>query len=80
MSHLRLTEKRLRILQSAASHPGGLVERPYMVGFERVAWDRNAAAMVSAGWLSNYVHGGFEITAAGRERLPKPEKDDDHVG
>lgn len=80
MSPLRLTEKRLQILQSAANHPGGLVERPYLVGFERVAWDKNAASMVTAGWLTTYVHGGFEITAAGRDHLPKPEEDNGHVG
>ncbi|AOG03360.1 hypothetical protein [Bosea sp. RAC05] len=80
MSPLRLTEKRLQILQSAANHPGGLVERPYLVGFERVAWNKNAAAMVSAGWLTAYVHGGFEITPSGRDQIPQPKKDDAHVG
>ena len=67
---LKLTEKRLRILETAAKHPLGLVERPYHVGFERVAWDKNARALVEAGLLAVYRHGGYELTEAGRAQLP----------
>lgn len=69
----RLTEKRLRILRTAAGHPLGLVERPYLVGFERVAWDRNARVLVEAKLLSDYRHGGYEITDDGRARAAEFE-------
>jgi len=62
----RLTTARLRILTAAMASPLGVVTRPYMTGFERVAWDRNARTLCDAGWLTEYVHGGFEVTAAGR--------------
>ena len=65
----RLTENRLRILRTAAGHKLGLVERPYLLGFERASWDRNARALVAAELLANYVHGGYEITDSGRARL-----------
>jgi hypothetical protein len=68
---LKLTENRRKILQAAADDRRnlGVVERPYLIGFERVSWERNAKAMVGCGWLSPYLHGGFEITAAGRQAL-----------
>lgn len=69
----RLTEKRLRILRAAASHERGLVDRPHLVGFERIAWDRNADYLVLTDFLSPYVHGGFEITEAGRAALAQAE-------
>lgn len=66
---MALTEKRLRILNRAAADDRGLVSRPYMTGFERVAWDRNVAHLVAQQFLVPYRHGGFEITVAGREAL-----------
>jgi hypothetical protein len=62
----RFTVARYRILRTAALHERGLVSRPYLTGFEAVSWDRNASALCKQGWLEPYVHGGFEITAAGR--------------
>ncbi len=64
---LRLTEKRLRLLENASSHKMGIVERPYLVGFDRVSWDKDAQYLVDQGLLIPYVHGGYEITPAGRE-------------
>jgi len=69
----RLTEPRLRILRAAAKDKLGLVERPYLTGFERVSWDKNAAYLSNRFLLSPYVHGGFEITDAGRAALAKAE-------
>jgi len=68
---VRLTEKRLRILRTASDHPLGLVTRPYLTGFERVSWDRNATTLQAGGLLAPYVHGGFEITPAGRAVLER---------
>lgn len=70
---LRLTENRLRILRTAAGHKLGLVDRPYLLGFERVSWDRNARALVDAELLEDYRHGGYEITDAGRARLAEAD-------
>lgn len=67
--NIRLTECRLRILRAANNDRLGLVSRPYFTGFSRVTWDRNAADLIKAGLLSRYVHGGFEITDAGRAAL-----------
>lgn len=64
---LKLTGPRLRILEAAMRHERGLVERPYLTGFERVSWDRNALAMCGAGLLLPYLHGGYEITQRGRD-------------
>lgn len=66
---MKLTEKRERILQQAARHHLGLATNPYIVGFERVAWDKNASWLCENGLLARYVHGGFEITDAGRAAL-----------
>ena len=66
---INLTEKRIRILDAASKHELGLVSRPYFSGFERVAWDKNALALAEAGLLTSYVHGGYEITDAGRQAL-----------
>jgi hypothetical protein len=67
---IKMTERRMRILQSAAAHKIGLVSRPYMTGFERVSWDRNAKYLVDAGLLTVYIYAGeYEITDAGRATL-----------
>lgn len=63
---LRLTENRLRILTSASRHKLGLVSRPYLTGFERVAWDKNASYLVAQGLLKPYyISNEYEITPAG---------------
>lgn len=64
-----MTEARLRILSTAASRPTGLVERPLLTGFERVAWDKNVSRLIEAEFLTRYVHGGYEITPLGRVAL-----------
>jgi hypothetical protein len=66
MSTPKLTDKRLRILKSAASHKLGLVANPFIQGFERVSWTTNADYLVGFGLLRRYVHGGYEITETGR--------------
>jgi hypothetical protein len=66
---LNLTPNRVRILQSALADTLGVVTRPYLPGFEGVAWDRNAKALCDAGYLKPYVHGGFEITGDGKAAL-----------
>jgi hypothetical protein len=64
---LKLTESRLRILSSASMHNIGLVKRPYLTGFERVSWDRNAGYLVGHGLLTEYYFSGeYEITEEGR--------------
>lgn len=67
---IKLTRKRQLILEAASKHHLGLVERPYLTGFERVSWDRNADYLVELGLLAPYVHGGYEITEEGRAALP----------
>lgn len=63
---LKLTVKRLRILTAAARHQHGLVSRPYLTGFERVAWDKNAAYLVGYGLLTPYyISNEYEITPEG---------------
>ena len=69
MAKCNMTDKRAAILKEAAKHPLGIVERPYFQWFSRIAWDNNAAALTRAGLLSPYVHGGYEITSAGRAAL-----------
>jgi len=72
----QLTTKRRAILQQANDHPLGLIDNPYHRGFEAVSWRKNAAWLVERGHLRSYVHGGFEITDAGRVVLvltAKPE-------
>lgn len=64
-----LTPARQRILETANGDKLGLVDRPYLTGFERVSWDRNAAVLVEWGMLERYRHGGYEITEAGRRLL-----------
>lgn len=66
-----LTPNRIRILQSAMDDPMSVVTKPYMPGFEGVAWDRNAKTLCERGYLKPYVHGGYEITDAGRAALAK---------
>lgn len=74
-----LTEARLRILDAAARHKLGLVERPYVIGFARTSWDRNANKLIDLGFLVPYVHGGYEITDAGRAALIPPHSDFDEM-
>lgn len=61
-----LTQNQALILRTAASAKLGVVECPYLPGFEGVTWDRNAKKLCERGYLKPYVHGGFEITDAGR--------------
>lgn len=61
-----LTQNQALILRTAASAKLGVVERPYLPGFEGVTWDHNAKKLCERGYLKPYVHGGFEITDAGR--------------
>lgn len=75
----QLTTKRRAILQQANDHPLGLIDNPYHRGFEAVAWRKNASWLVERGHLQPYVHGGFEITDAGRVVLvlttPQPRRE-----
>lgn len=62
-----LTDNQRNMLNAAAANKLSVVERPYMPGFEGVTWDRNAHKLCERGYLKPYVHGGFEITDAGRK-------------
>jgi hypothetical protein len=66
-----LTDKQMGMLRAAASSKLSVVERPYLPGFEGVAWDRNAKRLCERGYLKPYVHGGFEITDGGRAAAGK---------
>lgn len=66
----KLTGKRVRILQDAAKAKIGITN-PYIIGWERVSWDKNARYLSDHGLIRPYVHGGYEITDAGRAALAK---------
>lgn len=62
-----LTNRRLAILNSAKDND--VVSMPYMTGFERVSWLRNAEYLVTCGLLRPNAHGDWYITDAGRAAL-----------
>lgn len=64
-----LTDNQRNMLDRAAANKLGVVERPYLPGFEGVTWDRNARKLCERGYLRPYVHGGYEITDAGRKAI-----------
>jgi hypothetical protein len=64
-----LTENQRIMLRRAAANALGVVEKPHLPGFEGVTWDRNATKLCKLGLLKPYVHGGHEITEAGRKVL-----------
>jgi hypothetical protein len=68
----RITKNRRAILRAAAAHERGLVTQWINTGLEGVSWRRNAEWLVAEGLLVPYHHGGWEITAAGREKLKEP--------
>jgi hypothetical protein len=70
-----LTNNQRNILSAAAVNKLGVVERPYLPGFEGVTWNRNATKLCERGLLKPYVHGGFEITDAGRATIAKATGD-----
>lgn len=69
----KLTQKRAAILSAAAKNKNGVVTNPFIFGFERVTWGKSAQYLVSAGLLTPYRHGGFEITDEGRAKIAETE-------
>lgn len=62
------TKAQHKILAQALSHPLGLVEpSSSWGGLQRAGWHATMSRVVAAGWFKPYVHGGYEITNAGRE-------------
>jgi hypothetical protein len=48
---------------------GGIVELYFKGGFEWVNWRRMMVRLCTKGWFTEYRHGGYEITEAGRNAL-----------
>jgi len=71
-----LTKAQRKELQRAADHRLGIVETGIgWGGLQRAAWHARMSVLVSRNLLKPYVHGGYEITPAGRLVLDLPEKD-----
>lgn len=66
----KLTKAQRVTLERAASNPSGLIEaRIGWGGLQRAAWHARMSNIVAMGFLAPYVHGGYEITPAGRAAL-----------
>lgn len=65
-----MTKGQMRELQKAADSPIGVVESPInRPGFARQAWRNMMERAAEAGLCKRYVHGGYEITDAGRKAV-----------
>lgn len=53
-------------LERAAKDPRGIVNVYLRHGFAYSNWRRMMHRLCVQGWFTPYVHGGYEITAAGR--------------
>ena len=69
----KLTKGCLKELERAARHHLGVVDTvdtvAGWVGLQRAAWHARMSRYVADGWFKPYVHGGYEITEAGRKAL-----------
>lgn len=65
---VKLTPRQREVLQVHCLD-SGLIPEPLYRGFERIAWNRMMASLVRDGVVKHYVHGGYEITEAGRAAL-----------
>lgn len=72
---MRPTPAQAREMARAAAHPLGIVEARWPRGLAHAGWERMMARLTAGGLMRPYVHGGFEITAAGRAALPHPHGD-----
>lgn len=72
---MKLTEPWRRELRIAAEDPRGVRDRHLSSGYLRASWHAKMSRMVEAGLFTPYVHGGYEITAAGRAALAQPAKE-----
>lgn len=63
---MRLTESQTRELAAAIADRLGLAECRSNNGLGRASWTRKMDRMCAAGLFKPYVHGGYEITEAGR--------------
>jgi hypothetical protein len=62
-----MTPARLKMLRIAAADPLGVVTMPVgRPGFSQWKWTRMMQSMSNDGFVTPYVHGGYEITSAGR--------------
>lgn len=66
----KLTKGCLKALERAASHHLGVVDTVAgWGGLQRAAWHARMSRYVADGWFKPYVHGGYEITEAGRKAM-----------
>lgn len=63
------TKPQVKWLEKAANDPRGVVQLGWRGGFEWVSWKRMMERMCAKGWFTEYRHGGYEITEAGRAAL-----------
>lgn len=64
-----LTKAQRRELQAAARHHLGIVECYSGNGFATANWRLMMERLRLAGYVTAYVHGGYQITGAGREAI-----------
>jgi hypothetical protein len=70
MGERLLTRAQREQLGIALRSPLGVVERPHLrSGLASASWDRMMVRLEQAGYVTPYVHGGYEITDAGRTAL-----------
>lgn len=66
----KLTKALVRDLrQASGNHLGLLTPHHSWGGLQRAAWHARMSRYVADGLLKPYVHGGYEITPAGRAAL-----------
>lgn len=66
----KLTKGCLRELERAAQHPLGITDTVAgWGGLQRAGWHARMSNYVAGGYFRPYVHGGYEITPAGRAAL-----------
>ena len=69
---MKLTTKQRIYMSIAATNPHGVVEKTFFGvggGLQRLSWDKMMGGLVKEGFMKPYVHGGYEITEAGRAIL-----------
>ncbi len=66
---MKLTQPQRAALQRAADHPLGVVEHQGPRGLAYAVWDRMMQRLAAQALAKRYVHGGYEITDAGRAAL-----------
>lgn len=70
----KLTKATIRDLRQAADNRlGVLTPHPSWGGLQRASWHARMSRHVADGMFSSYVHGGYEITDAGRAALAQQE-------